>query len=72
MARSRLADKSVLVTMNEDMHAELKKSAADAGMTMQAYIEMKVFGRIRPRGAAGPRPYLKQSKHLQEEMPLTG
>lgn len=37
---------------------------------MQAYLELKVFGEIRPRGPKGPRPYITDRN--QKELPLTG
>ena len=56
--------------LTEDRHARLKREAAEAGLTMQAYLELKVFGEIRPRGPKGPRPYITDRN--QKELPLTG
>ncbi|WP_153505881.1 plasmid mobilization protein [Cumulibacter manganitolerans] len=54
--------------LTESQHQQLKKAAADAGMTVQAYLEKTVFGEVRPRAQQGPRPHTRK----QEELPLTG
>ncbi|MFV0535445.1 MAG: hypothetical protein ACK5MR_17610 [Cumulibacter sp.] len=56
--------------LTEDQHARLKADANEAGYTIQAYLEMKVFGEIRQRGSSGPRP-IKKPKN-QRELPMTG
>ena len=61
--------RAVRFRLTEDQHQQLKAGAADAGMTIQAFMEQRVFGEVRPRGASGARPYLKKQ---DEELPLTG
>lgn len=55
--------------LTEDQHRQLKSAAAEAGMTVQAYLEKTVFGEVRPRAVQGPRPYTRKQN---EELPLTG
>ena len=62
--------KNFLFRLSEHEHAELRAVAAEAGLTMQAYIEMRTLGRLRPRGPYGPRPWTKPAN--QKELPLTG
>lgn len=62
--------KNFLFRLSEHEHAELRDAAAEAGLTMQAYLEMKTLGRLRPRGAKGPRPWTRPQN--QKELPLTG
>lgn len=62
--------KNFLFRLDESDHKELREAAAEAGLTMQAYLEVKTLGRIRPRDPRGPRPYVKPRN--QKELPLTG
>ncbi|PRZ34804.1 hypothetical protein CLV47_12336 [Antricoccus suffuscus] len=63
------AKRGLHLRLSEDQLAQIRQESKAAGMTMQAYIETKVFGDIRPRGRYGQRPYLKGQ---DEELPMTG
>ena len=64
------ADKAFLVKLTTEQHAAFREAADEAGLTMQAYAELRIFGEIRPRGINGPRPRTKRGD--QEVLPLTG
>lgn len=64
------AKKGLHLRLSEEQLQRIRSEAQAAGLTMQAYIETKVFGEIRPRGRYGQRPYLKPKD--QAELPMTG
>ena len=69
MAGIKQADRGYPFRLTEEQRDELRTRASEAGLTIQAYLELTVFGEIRQRPKYGPRPYKKPQG---EELPLTG
>jgi hypothetical protein len=59
---SEKAPHSFNFRMDEEQHAQLARLAAEAELPVQQFIELSVFGRIRPR--RDPRAPRKQRDQL--------
>ncbi|MDP9093098.1 MAG: type II toxin-antitoxin system RelB/DinJ family antitoxin [Actinomycetota bacterium] len=71
--RLKTTPHSFNLRMDDEQHAELGQLAAAAGLPVQQYIELQLFGRIRPR--FDPRAPRKNRDQLtlpteDEERPL--
>jgi predicted HicB family RNase H-like nuclease len=77
--RLRTTPHSFNLRMDDQQHAELARLAGEAGLPVQQYIELCLFGRIRPR--VDPRAPRKAPRYPQptltaeddvEELPIAG
>lgn len=72
MAALKTTPRSFLLRLSEDQRAELGRLAEAASMPIQEYIELRVFGEVRPR--QDPRAPRKPSDQLplpiEEEAPI--
>ncbi len=71
MPSLKTTPRSFLLRLSEEQREELGRRAEDAGMPIQEYIELRVFGEVRPR--QDPRAPRKPSDQLPlpiEEEPI--
>lgn len=62
---------SFLLRLDDDQRAELNQMAHEADLPVQHYIEMRLFGRIKPRMAGRPRKNRDQPElPIEEEAPI--
>lgn len=64
MTDSRVAKRSVLVRLTDEQRDRLVELAGDAGLPVTQFIELRVFGEIRPR--VDP----KAPRRRPEQLPL--
>lgn len=57
--------------LSERQLNRVRVEAQQAGLTMQAYAELRLTGEIRPRGKTGARPNTRPVDS-QKELPMTG
>lgn len=57
--------------LTETQLNRVRAEAEQAGLTMQAYVQLRVIGEILPRGKNGARPYTRPVSN-QRELPMTG
>lgn len=62
MSDSRVAKRSVLVRLTDEQRERLDDLAAQAGLPVTQFIELRVFGEIRPR--VDPRAPRRQPDQL--------
>lgn len=53
--QSRNPTGSFLLRLDDDQRAELNELAREADLPVQHYVEMRIFGYIKPRKAGRPR-----------------
>ncbi len=68
MFRSDLREQAATFRMTQADKDRLRQDAADAGLTMQQWFELRMFGEARPVGRYG-RP--RKVTHA-EELPIAG
>ncbi|HRC11553.1 MAG TPA: hypothetical protein PLX68_01650 [Dermatophilaceae bacterium] len=62
MSESRVANRSLLVRLTDEQRDQLDQLAAAEGLPVSQFIELRVFGEIRPR--FDPRAPRKQRDQL--------
>lgn len=84
--RSKQREASVLLRMSKDEREELRRKAAERGLTVQVYMQSVLFNRDpaplpggRPKGRRTSRPQVMHQEELQmltrdqeDELSLTG
>lgn len=65
--RSKARSVGIAFRLSREDRDLLKQKAADAGLTIQAYLEWKALGKIDPPQLSGGRP-----AQTQETLPMTG
>lgn len=58
---------SYLLRLNEEQRRELNRLAADEGMPIQHFIELRLFGHVKPRTMGRPR-----RDRNQPQLPVQG
>jgi len=66
MSDSRVAKRSVLVRITDEQRERLVELADEAGLPVTQFIELRIFGEIRPR--VDPRASRRQPEQLPLEL----